>query len=55
MKVRISKASDWTYYEEKEFENVEELWKWMKKTYHSWIVEFEDHSVHLIIYDDYVE
>jgi len=61
--VLIEKVSDPYYFEEKTFNNLEELMKWMKETYDSWIIAFdwEDIRTHkkyfanLIIYDEYVE
>jgi hypothetical protein len=67
----ITKASDWDFLEVKEFRNAEELFQYMRKTYHSWIVCFDETctrylpeeddfeevpvDVQLKIYDYYVE
>lgn len=55
LKVKVIRASDLSE-EVKEFQNYEELFNWMKKTYSRFIVEFtKDNNIEVTIYDDYVE
>ncbi|BCV23256.1 hypothetical protein [Gelria sp. Kuro-4] len=41
LRVSIEKASNWDFFELKEFQNVEELFRYMRDTYPFWIVMFD--------------
>jgi len=72
MKVLFEKCSNLiTGHQWMEFDSVEELWEFMKKTYHSWIIFFKkagsrfeleryglqkgQEYINIILYDDYFE
>ena len=61
IRVLVSRASKPGCIEEKRFKNLRELIKYMKKTYHEWVITFNHEAdgkqywARLIIYDDYIE
>lgn len=55
MKIKLTKASSWTWEEEREIETLEELLALSKEFKAALIVSPETDSVEITIYDGYVE
>ena len=61
IRVLIWRASDPGHEEERTFKNLKGLIKYMKKTYHRWVIHFDytdkgkKYYARLTIYDDYIE